>query len=81
MIIKTKYRTRDGPRRVKNHVQIEEVIINENMTSPKSEKIEIAFKNNSTSGLVEFRPDEIERLISTVKGKTRLIKSIKIIKN
>jgi len=79
MIIKTKYKTRNGPRKVKNHVHIEEIIINENMINPKNEKFEIGFKNNSTSGLIEFRPDEIDRLIRTVRDKTNLIKSVKII--
>ena len=81
MIIKTKYKTRNGSRKVKNQVHIEEIMINENMINPKNEKFEIAFRNNSTSGLIEFRPDEIERLIRTVRDKTNLIKSIKIIKD
>ena len=81
MIIKTKYKTGNGPRKVKNQVHIEEVIINENMTSPKNEKFEIAFRNNSTSGLIEFRPDEMDRLIKTMGTKTNLIKSVKIIRD
>ena len=80
MIIKTKYKTGNGPRKVKNQVHIEEIIINENMINPKNEKFEIAFRNNSTSGLIEFRHDEIERLVRTVKGKTDLIKSVRIIR-
>ena len=68
------------PRKVKNHVHIEEIIINENMINPKNEKFEIAFRNNSTSGLIEFRPDEMDRLIKTIKDKTNLIKSVKIIR-
>jgi len=81
MIIKTKYKTRNGPRRVKNQVHIEEIILNENMISPKDEKFEIAFRNNSTSGLIEFRPDEMDRLIRTIKDKTNLIKGFKIIRD
>ena len=81
MIIKTKYKTRNGPRKVKNQVHIEEIIINENMLNPKNEKFEIAFRNNTTSGLIEFRPDEIERLIKTVENKTNLIKGVKIIRD
>ncbi len=81
MIIKTKYKTRNGPRKVKNQVHIEEIIINENMINPKDEKFEIGFRNNSTSGLIEFRPDEIDRLIRTVRDKTNLIKSVKIIRD
>lgn len=81
MIIKTKYKTRNGPRKVKNHVCIEEIIINESLVNPKNEKFEIGFRNNSTSGLIEFRHDEIERLIRTVKDKTNLIKGFKIIKD
>ena len=81
MIIKTKYKTGRGPRRVKNQVHIEEIIINENMMNPKEEKFEIAFRNNSTSGLIEFRPDEMDRLVKTIKDKTNLIKSVKIIRD
>ena len=81
MIIKTKYKTGNGSRRVKNQVHIEEIIINENMMNPKDEKFEIAFRNNSTSGLIEFRPDEMERLARTIKDKTNLIKGVKIIRD
>lgn len=81
MIIKTKYKTGNGPRKVKNQVNVEEIIINENMMNPKNEKFEIAFRNNSTSGLIEFRPDEMDRLIRTIKDKTNLIKSVKIIRS
>jgi len=81
MIIKTKYKTRNGIRKVKNQVHIEEIIINENLINPKNEKFEIAFRNNQTSGLIEFRPDEIERLIKTIGNKTSLIKSVKIIRD
>jgi len=81
MIIKTKYKTGRGPRRVKNQVHIEEIIINENMMNPKDEKFEIAFRNNSTSGLIEFRPDEMDRLVKTIKDKTNLIKGVKIIRD
>ena len=80
MIIKTKYKGKGWPRKVKNQVHIEEIIINENMLNPKGEKFEIAFKNNTTSGLIEFRPDEIDRLIKTIGNKTNLIKSVKIIR-
>ncbi|MDD5191954.1 MAG: hypothetical protein PHH54_04980 [Candidatus Nanoarchaeia archaeon] len=80
MIIKTKYKTGNGPRKVKNQVHIEEIMINEDMVNPKNEKFEIAFRNNSTSGLIEFRPDEIERLIKTIGDKAKLIKSVKIIR-
>lgn len=81
MIIKTKYKTGNGARKVKNQVHIEEIIINENMINPKNEKFEIAFRNNSTSGLIEFRPDEMDRLIKTLGNKTNLIKSVKIIRD
>lgn len=81
MIIKTKYKTGRGPRRVKNQVHIEEIIINENMMNPKDEKFEIAFRNNSTSGLIEFRPDEMDRLAKTIKDKTNLIKGVKVIRD
>jgi len=80
MIIKTKYKTRNGLRKVKNHVHIEEIMINESMISKKDEKFEIAFKNNTTSGIIEFRPDEMDRLIRTVGDKTSLIKGMKIIR-
>lgn len=81
MIIKTKYKTRNGLRKVKNQVHIEEIIINESMMNPKTEKIEIGFRNNQTSGLIEFRPDEMDRLIRTIGNKTNLIKSVKIIRD
>jgi hypothetical protein len=80
MIIKTKYKTRNGVRKVKNQVHIEEIIINENLMNPKTEKFEIGFRNNQTSGLIEFRPDEMDRLIKTIGNKTSLIKSVKIIR-
>ncbi|MFA7707715.1 MAG: hypothetical protein WCX73_02090 [Candidatus Pacearchaeota archaeon] len=78
MIIKTKYKTRNGLRKIKNHVHIEELIINENLVNPKSEKFEIGFRNNHTSGIIELRPDEVERLVKTIGNKTSLIKTVKI---
>jgi len=80
MHIKIKYQQEEGEIRLENSVEIKEVMIREHLMDPKKKRISIGFTNDSSSGLVEFSPEEFDRLVKSARDNTHLIKGIKVIR-
>jgi len=78
MRIKMKYNASGGFVKSESSVNIKEVMINEDFLHPKNESIAICFKNNDSSGIIEFSSNEFEKLANTVKRKAHLLKSVKV---
>ena len=81
MKIKLKKSNKDGLIRVETGGVIKEVLINEDFLHPKKESISVCYKGKSSSGIVDFTPEEIEMLYSEVKKRMHLIKSSIIFKD
>ena len=70
----------DGVVRLETSGEIEEVLINEEFLHPEGESISLCFRGKNSSGIIELRTDEFEKMYNTVKRKLHLIKGFKIIK-
>jgi hypothetical protein len=80
MHIKIKYLNENGSVRVENSVDIREVLIREHLMDKEKKKIAIGFTNDYSSGLIEFSPEEFDKLIRSAKDKVHLIKGMKVIR-
>jgi hypothetical protein len=80
MIIKIKKKNKDGIVRLESKGDLKEILINEDLFNPKKELIAVCFKGKDSSGIIEFSPEEIERLNKSTKNKVNLIKNIKTFK-
>lgn len=80
MHIKIKYLNKDGEVRIENQVEVKEVMIRESILEKEKKRISIGFTNDYSSGLVEFSPEEFDRLMKSAKDKVHLIKGMKVIK-
>ncbi|MEM0465921.1 MAG: hypothetical protein QXW97_04455 [Candidatus Pacearchaeota archaeon] len=80
MNIKIKYLHKNGETRIENQTEIKEVLFHEDLFNPKNEKIAIGFRNDASSGLIEFTPEEFDKLFHSVKSKLKFVKGFKILK-
>lgn len=80
MIIKLKYNQIKGNLRLENNTEIKEVMINEDFLHPKQESIALGFRNGESSGIIELTPEEVDRIIESLKRKKHLIKDVKVIR-
>lgn len=81
MEIKLRKKNPDGVMRVKSSGEVKEVLINEDILHPNKESISVCFKGKGSSGIIDFTPDEIEKLYNTVHKRMHLIKGLKAFKS
>ena len=77
MKIKIRKNNSDGIVRVETSGEVKEVLINEDLLHPEGESISVCFRGRSSSGIVDFSPEEIQKLWGTVRGRLHLIKGLK----
>ena len=75
--IKIRKTNRDGMVRLETAGEIMEVMINEDFLEPESETISICFRGEHSSGIIDFSPKELSKLMNTVKRRLHLIKGMK----
>ncbi len=80
MQLKVKKTNPDGIIRLESGGEIKEILINEDFMHPERESVSICFRGKSSSGIIELRPHEIDKIQATVKGRMNLIKGIKKIR-
>ncbi|MFH1181508.1 MAG: hypothetical protein V1702_00975 [Candidatus Woesearchaeota archaeon] len=78
MQIKIRKVTPDGEVRLEAKVDIKEVMINESFM-PAGETVMLGFRGKSSSGLIELKRSEAEKLCRSLKGRLHLIKGAKIL--
>jgi hypothetical protein len=77
MKVKIKKTNNDGVVRLESQGEIKEVIINEEFLEPSEESISLCFRGDNSSGIIEIKTEEFERIFNTVKKRLHLIKGIK----
>ncbi len=77
MIAKIKKNNSDGHVRLETSGDIQEVIINEEFLHPGDESISLCFRGKDSSGIIELKTSEFEKVYDTVKKRLHLIKGIK----
>ena len=80
MEIKLKYLNEKGAVKIENNVDIKEVLVREHLLDKEKKKISIGFTNDYSSGLLEFSPEEFDKLMKSARDKVHLIKGMKVIK-
>ena len=75
MQLRLRIKNKDGIVRVENSTQVQEVMVNEDLLHPDQESIAIGFRNQDSSGIVEFTVKEFEDFYKAVKSKIHLIKN------
>ena len=77
MKLKIRKTNKDGIVRLESGGEIKEVLINEDILNPGQESISVCFRGENSSGIIDLTPQEIDKLMNTVRGRLHLIKSIK----
>ena len=78
MQIRLRIKNKDGIMRVENATKMQEVMVNEDMLHPEQESIALGFKNQDSSGIIEFTVSEFEEIYRAVKSKAHILTSNKI---
>jgi hypothetical protein len=79
MQIKVKKEDADGVVRVEALGEVREILINEDFMHPDNESISVCFKGKTSSGILDFSPEEIDYIFSIVKKRAHLIKGAKFL--
>lgn len=79
MKLKLRKLNADGMIRVETGGEIKEVLINEDILHPNNESISVCYQGKNSSGIIDFSPEEIEKLYSSVKKRMHLIKGFKVL--
>jgi len=80
MKAKIKKVNKDGIIRLETSGEIKEILINEDFFHPEDETISICFRGEQSSGIIDIKTEEFEKLYRTVKGRLHLIKGLNDIK-
>jgi hypothetical protein len=80
MNIKTKKQNADGMVRLETSGIVKEIIFKEDFLKPKDASIQICFKGQSSSGIVELSPEELERIYKDTFSKINILKETKVMK-
>ncbi len=80
MKVKIKKHNKDGIVRIESSGEIKEVQINEEFLHPEDESISLCFRGRESSGIIELKIKEVERLVDALKKRSHLIKGIKVFK-
>lgn len=77
MEIKIRKQNADGIVRLETCGEIREVLINEDILNPEKESISLCFMGKNSSGILDLKPSEIEKLYDSIKNRIHLIKGFK----
>jgi hypothetical protein len=77
MQIRLRKQNKDGLIRLETSGQVKEILINEDLLNPDKESISLCFRGANSSGIVDLKPEEFEKLNMAVKSRIHLIKGFK----
>lgn len=60
---------------------IKEINFNEDLLNPQDEIVSLLFRGHMSSGIIDLKPEDVEKIYNTIAEKKRLIKDFKIIKD
>ncbi len=78
MIIKLKKQGFLGHSRTIAESTIDDILIKEDLLSPEKEQVNIYFRGEDASGILELNRGEVDALMNSLKSNTRLVKKSKI---
>ena len=81
MIVKSKRSENGNIRKLSVGGEIKECFVKENIMDPKKAQVQVCFKGNVSSGILELSTDEIEKIHNTIKQtkptKVKVLKDYK----
>ena len=81
MIIKTKKKISSRIVRLEASGELKEVVIKEDIFDPKNNLVELCFKGENSSGIIELSVGEIEKVNAELKRSGKQIsKNVKVMK-
>ncbi len=80
MEIKIKKQNPDGIVKLETSGQVKEILINEDLLSPKDASIAVCFRGKNSSGIIELDSKEFEKIYRGIAPNKNLMKNIKIMK-
>ena len=81
MIIKTKKQDSKGIIRLETYGGLREVIVKEDIFNPDNNLVEVCFRSESSSGIVELSADEVEMINAEIqKSRKQISKNVKVMK-
>jgi hypothetical protein len=60
--------------------EIKDLLIKEDLANPDNESISVCFRGGNSSGIIDFKPSEIESIYKSVKSRIGLVKDVGKIK-
>lgn len=64
----------DGVVRLETSGEIKEMMISQDILASGNDSVDVCFKGMNSSGIISFKPEEIERLYNTLQKKNQLLK-------
>ena len=80
MKLKVRKHNKDGTVRIETSGDIKEILINEEFLHPEDESISLCFRGRESSGIIELKIKDVEKVVDALKKRQHLIKGIKIFK-
>ena len=80
MLVKTKKRINSRIARLEASGELKEVLIHEDFLKPKEAVIELCFRGEGSSGIVELSTSEVDLLYDELKKRKDLLKGVKVLK-
>ncbi len=78
MIVKSKRTENNQVRKLAAGGEIKECFIKENIVEPNKASVQVSFRGNVSSGILELSMDEVKKIYSTLKQtKPRKVKVLK----
>jgi len=79
MIVKVKKQGLLGSAKEEHKAKVDDYIFKEDLLNPEKEKLNIYFRGEEASGIVELNSEEIEAIVESVKSRKEVLKEIKLI--
>ena len=77
MELKLRKENQDGIVRLESSGEVKEILINEDILHPNKESTSVCYRGKNSSGIIDFTPEEIEKIYDAVKNRMHLIKGFK----
>jgi hypothetical protein len=80
MQLKIRKQNMDGEVRLETRGKVTEIRIREDFMRPGRETVELCFRGNTSSGIIAMNSREFDSIAREVGSRTRLVKSVKLVK-
>lgn len=80
MKVMTKKLHEKGVARIETSGEIKEIILNEDLMNPKQVSVDVCFRGQNSSGIVQLTSQEVGEIHKELSSKKKLIGKVKVLK-